>query len=233
MCACGDTTTNPANTDVNQVSPDTTINKPINPDVGGVVENNSENGFSGTSGKIPDTDTNTNSPSNSDDSNASFGVVNSWTECNTIEEAEALVGFNFDSIKSAEINTISAMVSDDMHIIQATFFDGDNEITIRKSNAFGDVSGDFRVYENVVTEERDGVNITYSGNGETFGLVIWEKDNYSYSISCEKEISKDILDTFVKVIFNDINIDIIDIDENVGGVVMDVNMPEIITIIEP
>ena len=167
LCACGDTTTTPADTDVNQVSPDTTISKPINPDVGGVVENNSEDGFSGTSGEIsnPGPNQNPNTPSGSGGPGPNLGIVNPWTECDTIEEAEALVGFNFDSIKSAEINTISAMVSDDMKIIQATFFDGDNEITIRKSNALGDASGDFRVYENVVAEERDGVNITYSGNG--------------------------------------------------------------------
>ena len=213
LCACNDTTNTPVDTDVNTVSPDTTITKPINPDVGGVTnsepdnlfESSTEDGFGGTSGTFGDADGDTSAGESTDSGGFGGGlaIVNPWTDCNTIEEAEEIVGFTFDSIKSAEINTISAMISEGMNIIQASFYDGENEITIRKSNAIGDISGDYRTFENVIKETRDDTEIIYSGNGETFGLVTWVKDNFSYSISCETEISKDILDSFVNVVFED------------------------------
>lgn len=181
-------------------------------------------------GNTNSSSSNISKPSNPDDG---LEMANPWAEYETIEEAEKAARFSFSAIKSAEINSIAVMITEDVNIIKATFYDGDNLITVKKGNTTDDVSNDSREFKNLVEELKDDITLVYKGNNDTFGLVIWTKDNYSYSISCEKEISKDILDTFVKVIFNDINIDIIDIDENVGGVVMDVNIPEIITIIEP
>ena len=211
LCACGDTTNTPVDTDINKISPDTTVTEPVNPDVDGkvesgeLIENKTEDGFSGTSGTFDDITEDT----TSDESTGGRGfggglaIVNPWTDCKTIEEAEGIVGFTFDSIKSAEINTISAMLSEGMNIIQVTFFDGDNEITIRKSNAIGDISGDYRTYANVVKETRDDAEMIYSGNGDTYGLVTWVRDNFSYSINCQNEISRDILDSYVNVVFED------------------------------
>lgn len=137
-------------------------------------------------------------------SNNEVNVVqmsNPWQECETIEAAETLTGFPFDSIKSAEINSISTMITDTTKIIQAVFFDGENEITIRKVNDLGDYSGDYNIYENEEVVLKDDIDIIYKGNGNTYSLVIWEKDAYSYSISCCEPVEKEILESYVNVIF--------------------------------
>lgn len=126
---------------------------------------------------------------------------NPWQECETIESAETLAGFPFDSIKSAEINSISTMLSEDIKIIQAVFFDGENKVTIRKTNGLGDYSGDYNTYETEEVVLRDDVSITYKGNDNKFSLVIWEKGAYSYSINCQEPVEKSTLESYVNVVF--------------------------------
>lgn len=169
--------------------------------------------------------------SESSNPNNSLEMVNPWTEYKTIDEAEKAAGFSFSTIKSAEINTVAVMITEDMNVIKATFYDGDNLITIKKGNTTNDISCDSRDFKNSIEETKDNITLTYKGNNDTYGLVSWIKDNYSYSISCETETTKDILDSFINVIFDDVTIEFV--GDEAGGVVMDVNMPEIITIIEP
>ena len=61
-------------------------------------------------------------------------IANPWSDCTTIEEAEDIAGFNFDSVKSAEVNSISVMKGIDYNIIQIAFYDGENKVTIRKGD---------------------------------------------------------------------------------------------------
>lgn len=194
LCACGNTDENASSDLVHTISPDATVS---------AVEDNENrhvegDGFSATVGKFPNAEENS-----SNNKTGGLAIVNPWSDCESIEEAEEIVGFTFESIKLAEINSISVMLAEGMNIIQASFYDGDNKVTIRKSNAIGDISGDYRTFENVIKESREDSEMIYSGNGETFGLVTWVRDIFSYSISCENEVSRDILDSYVNVVFND------------------------------
>lgn len=132
-------------------------------------------------------------------------IINPWVECETIEQAEELAGFNFDSIKSAEINSIRYMKYDNYSIIEAKFYDGDNEIVIRKSNDLNDNSGDFRSYDIEETSNKDGIDIIYKGNiideENHYGLVYWINNDFNYSISCLNEIEKFIIDSYINVVF--------------------------------
>ena len=125
---------------------------------------------------------------------------NPWTNYDTVAEAEEVAGFEFKSIRDAEINSTSVMKTDEIQLIQGTFYDGENEISVRKSTQLGDNSG---VYGEFVVEEidRDGTSITLKGEGDKFFLAYWDKDGYSYSILCGTAVSKEILDTYINVVF--------------------------------
>jgi hypothetical protein len=115
-------------------------------------------------------------------------------------EAEEVAGFEFKSIREAEINSTDVMKTDDIQLIQATFYDGENEISIRKSTQLGDNSG---VYGDFVVEEidRDDTVITLKGESDKYFLAHWDKNGYSYSILCSTAVSKEILDTYINVVF--------------------------------
>lgn len=68
-------------------------------------------------------------------------------------------------------------------MIQAFF--GKN-MMIRKSVGTKDNSGDYNVYEDVITVEQ----VTLKGNEGKFHLAIWNDGEYSYSISVEEGMSQ-------------------------------------------
>lgn len=129
-------------------------------------------------------------------------ISNPWIDCDTIIEAEELAGFEFNSIKSAEINQISVMQGE-FNIIQAVFFDGDNKVIIRKSNIDGDISGDFREYHSEVLEYKDGIEINYKLYDSLCLGVSWFNisNGSTYSIVCENPVDKSVVESYVNVVF--------------------------------
>ena len=128
-------------------------------------------------------------------------ITNPWSDCETIEEAEGIVGFNFDSVKSAEVNSISVMKGADYNIIQVSFYDGENKVTIRKGNTEDIISGDYTAYIQEKVIIKDEVSISIRGNNDLYSLVEWNRNGYSYSISCEQGIKLEIMESFLNVVF--------------------------------
>lgn len=130
-------------------------------------------------------------------------IGNPWQDCKDIKEAEKNAGFSFDSIKSAEINSVRCMLSEEFNLIEARFFDGDNEIIIRKSNSNEDNSGNYNdFYKNEILKKND-VDILLKGNDDKFSVASWMKNGYAYSIQSSDEIEKEILQSYIDVVFEE------------------------------
>ena len=127
-------------------------------------------------------------------------ITNPWSDCETIEEAEDIAGFDFDSVKSAEVNTISVMKGIDYNIIQISFYDGENKITIRKGDTEDSISGDYNVYTQEDTIIINETTVNIKGNENLYSLAEWVKDEYSYSISSEQGVDKIIMESYLKVV---------------------------------
>ena len=128
-------------------------------------------------------------------------IANPWSDCTTIEGAEDIAGFNFDSVKSAEVNSISVMKGTDYNIIQIAFYDGENKVTIRKANTEDSISGDYNVYYQEKPVIKEEVTISVRGNDNLYSLVEWSRNGYSYSISCEQGIEFEIIESYLDVVF--------------------------------
>ena len=128
-------------------------------------------------------------------------ITNPWTDCATIEEAENIAGFNFDSVKSAEVNSISVMKGANYSIIQVSFYDGENKVTIRKGNTEDSISGDYTSYTQEKPIIKDEVVVSVRGNDNLYSLVEWNRNGYSYSISCEQVVEFEIIESYINVVF--------------------------------
>lgn len=128
-------------------------------------------------------------------------IANPWSDCTTIEEAEDIAGFNFDSVKSAEVNSISVMKGTDYSIIQIAFYDGENKVTIRKANIEDSISGDYNVYNQEKPVIKEEVTISVRGNDDLYSFAEWDRNGYSYSISCEQVVELEIIESYVNMVF--------------------------------
>lgn len=128
-------------------------------------------------------------------------IVNPWSDCTTIEEAEDIAGFKFNSIKSAEVNAISVMKGSDYTIIQISFYDGENKVTIRKANTEENISGDYNVYTQKNPIIKDEITISVQGNDNLYSLVEWNRNGYAYSISCGQGVELEIIESYLNVVF--------------------------------
>lgn len=136
-------------------------------------------------------------------------MANPFTECNTMEEAEAAAGFSMtvpDVVESFTNRTIRVMANEgsgstDGNLIEVIYYPASgeagtatsasstedtslaesNEIRVRKMAGSGDVSGDYNEYS-TQTLDVDGVNVTLGSANGVITLATWERDGYSYSI---------------------------------------------------
>lgn len=65
-------------------------------------------------------------------------------------------------------------------------------LVFRKSRGEDDNSGDFNLYEEETTLHTDGgFKAEAKGNEGRIGLILWQQDGFSYSISCTKGMTKE------------------------------------------
>lgn len=117
-------------------------------------------------------------------------IANPFHDCKTIEEAEALAGFDMetpDKISGYKKAVIQAVKGE---LLQVFYTKGEEEILIRKGSGSDDISG---IYEEFDSEEQvfsDNKKITLKSNGTKTYLATWIKDTYAYSIWCSEGMDK-------------------------------------------
>ena len=112
-------------------------------------------------------------------------IGNPWSNWNTIEEAEAVVGFSFglpeviaDSYSVVSIRTLNNK------LIEVVYQNGDFKVCVRKQKGEGqDISGDYNKYETCTVENYNGGTITnyYNSNDNAVKQIISYKE-YSWSL---------------------------------------------------
>ena len=112
-------------------------------------------------------------------------IGNQWSDWNTIEEAESVIGFSFgipeviaDSYDVVSIRTLSDK------LIEVVYRDDEYEVCVRKQKGEGqDISGDYNEYETCTVENYNGSAIInyYNSNNNAVKQIISYK-GYSWSL---------------------------------------------------
>ena len=112
-------------------------------------------------------------------------IANPWSDWDSVEEAEAAVGFSFglpDVIADHFTATVFRTMNDEL--IEIIYRDQDAEICVRKkAGEEQDLSGDYNQYEICTVKAFDGGTVAYysnSGNNAVKLLVSYK--GYSWSL---------------------------------------------------
>ena len=125
-------------------------------------------------------------------------IPDPWTDCETLEEAEKLAGFDIivpGSIEGYPDKTCRVLGGDEP-MIEVIFSngspddeDGYSELRIRKAPGDGDISGDYSTYAESSTLTAGEVEAEVRGNDGTISLAIWTNGGYTYSAAVSEGVS--------------------------------------------
>ncbi len=121
-------------------------------------------------------------------------IANPWSEVKTIDEASAIVGFDFNvpEVIDGKSQSLIMVMSDEE--IEVRY--GDNEITLRKAKGSDDISGDYNSYDSVTQED----GLTLKGDGDTYNCITWTSEAYAYSITSSNGLSLGLVNEIVNSI---------------------------------
>jgi len=112
-------------------------------------------------------------------------IPNPFVDCETMEEAGKLAGFDMTVPESIEGYGERLIQAVEKEIIQVFYFKGEgenkDEILIRKFSDVNAASGDYNVYSKEETIKVDDVTVTVKGNNKV-NLATWQKDGYAFCI---------------------------------------------------
>lgn len=112
-------------------------------------------------------------------------IGNPWSDWNTIEEAESVIGFPFGlpEVIADSYNAVSIRTLNDK-LIEVVYRDEDFEVCVRKQKGEGqDISGDYNKYETCAESVYNGGTITsyHNSNNNAVKQIISYK-SYSWSL---------------------------------------------------
>ena len=124
-------------------------------------------------------------------SSGTVGIANPWTEHDTLDLAEKVVGFTLSVPE--EIAGYDAPIYRTLsgELLEILYPAENGEIRIRKQAAIdtvgSDISGDYREYSEYSAIECGGENasVTVSGNDGAASKAIWTVDGYAYSVTAD------------------------------------------------
>ena len=121
-------------------------------------------------------------------------IPNPWQEYKTVSEAAKASGISFSAPEKLEKYAVSYVQAMD-GIVEVTYSNGSNEISVRKGKGTDDISGDYNVYKNVSEKKIGGNTVTLKGNGDGVSSASWTDGTYSYSIYSENELSAELAES--------------------------------------
>ena len=114
----------------------------------------------------------------------SVQIPSPFEECETIEEAEKIAGFDIvipEKVPEGFSDKNISAIQDEM--IDITYVNGEEKLTIRKGKGTNDVSGDYTKYDETSTVEINNKSVTLKGNGDKINVASWIDGDYAYSIT--------------------------------------------------
>ncbi len=116
------------------------------------------------------------------------GLANPWTDCQTIEEAKGIAGFDveypsLDDLENVELRAMEGMIEIKY---SWTWLPEWEYVVLRKGKGLDDISGDYNNYE-VTTDMvvNDTINVEAKSHAEDtwIKLATWTNEWYSFSAS--------------------------------------------------
>ena len=150
------------------------------------------NSTGSTNSGATDTDTST------DTADGSTEIANPYVDCETLEEAGELAGFDIsvpDEIDGGYTQgTIQAVENEMIQVIYTT--EAGEEITLRKGTGTEDISGDYNEYAEENTLDVDGTSVTARGDGLVYAAT-WTDGTYTYAITASAGLESDSVSALV------------------------------------
>lgn len=117
-------------------------------------------------------------------------VIPDITEWASAEELSEKVGFPVEDISTLKEQSEETIYLAQWDMAEIQYLVDGQTISYRKSQPAGeDNSGVYETYESERTETVNGQEYTLKGNGDTCSLILWEDEDYSYSIYFEEAVS--------------------------------------------
>ena len=114
----------------------------------------------------------------------SVQIPNPWTDCETMEDAAGLAGFDFALPNPLpEGFVLSAIQALEGEAIQVLFQKDDVELCLRKAAGTEDPSGDYTQYEEETAVRAGGVEVAMRGADGRVSLAVWTDGGYASSIA--------------------------------------------------
>ena len=146
-----------------------------------------------TNSGATDTDTST------DTAGGSTEIANPYVDCETLEEAGELAGFDIsvpDEIDGGYTQgTIQAVENEMIQVIYTT--EAGEEITLRKGTGTEDISGDYNEYAEENTLDVDGTSVTARGSDGLVYAATWTDGTYTYAITASAGLESDSVSALV------------------------------------
>ena len=151
------------------------------------------NSTDSTNSGTTDTDTST------DTADGSTEIANPYVDCETLEEAGELAGFDIsvpEEIDGGYTQGTIQVVENEM--IQVTYTtEAGEEITLRKGTGTEDISGDYNEYAEENTLDVDGTSVTARGDGGLVYTAAWTDGTYTYAITASAGLESDSVSALV------------------------------------
>lgn len=117
-------------------------------------------------------------------SGESAQIPNPFIDCDTVEDAEKVAGFDItvpeDIPEGYELDYISAIEN---NLIQINYKDKDGcEILLRKGAGSDDISGDYNEYAENNTVSVGDLSVIMRGNSGTVSVATWTSGDYTYAV---------------------------------------------------
>ena len=173
----------------------------------GTSGNNTQNDTTDdTSNSTTDDTTNDTGSTNSgatdtstDTGDGSTEIANPYVDCETLEEAGELAGFDIsvpDEIDGGYTQgTIQAVENEMIQVIYTT--EAGEEITLRKGTGTEDISGDYNEYAEENTLDVDGTSVTARGSDGLVYAATWTDGTYTYAITASAGLESDSVSALV------------------------------------
>lgn len=115
-------------------------------------------------------------------------IPDPFTECETMEEAAQLVGFDVvvpDTIDGMDKPVIRADA--ESKLIEVIYHNDNEKIVIRKAVGSEDISGDYTQYADTNVTTIGDLTVTIKGENGQINLATWTGNGYTYSIGAYAE----------------------------------------------
>lgn len=125
---------------------------------------------------------------------AAAQIANPFIECQTVTEAEAEAGFEFQlpsELPSDFSGPQIRAVKDTL--VELIYTSSDTRLCLRKGIGNQDISGDYREYSDEETVNDNGLSITFKGNEGKMGVAVWSDSDYTYSVTADSGLDKEVL----------------------------------------